>query len=115
MAGKGQAKGGARHKELGRRDGSPANTYAANVTRHRDMDVRGQTALLGAEVLATPGCRRWTEILHPRIQGMIATAAFVNRPKQKGVCVLMLSSGALTEAGQIQAHTHLHSPAMTRC
>lgn len=91
MAGKGQAKGEARQKKLWRRDGSPAKTYAANATptRHRDMDVRGQTTLLGADVLATPGCRRWTEILHPRIQGMIAVcmSAFVNRPKQKGVFV----------------------------
>lgn len=40
--------------------------------RHRDMDERGKTALLGEEVLATPGCRRWTGILRPRVQGMTA-------------------------------------------
>lgn len=38
--------------------------------RHRDMDERGKAALLGGEVLATPRCRRWTGMLHPRVQGM---------------------------------------------
>lgn len=69
LVGKGEAKGKARQKELGRRDGTPAKTYAATLmaTRHRDVDKREQTALLGAEVLATSACRRWVEILHPRV------------------------------------------------
>lgn len=70
--------------------------------RHRDMDERGKTALLGEELLATPGCRRWTGILHPRVQGMTANVCLCKQTQtERPLCLLMLISGALIEAGQI--------------